>query len=41
MDKLIKSLKKLFGRPVIITLAVLAALPVTPIALCLLYGWVE
>jgi hypothetical protein len=26
---------------VIITLAVLAALPITPIALCLLYGWIE
>ena len=25
-----ESLKKLFGRPVIITLAVLAALPITP-----------
>lgn len=35
----IESIKKIFGRPVIITLAVIAALPITPIVLCLLYGW--
>ena len=35
-----ESLKKLFGRPVIITLAVLAALPITPVILALIYGWI-
>jgi hypothetical protein len=34
-----KSLNKLLGKPVIVTLAVLAALPITPIILCLIYGW--
>ena len=34
-----KSFNKLFGKPVIITLAVLAALPITPIVLVLIYGW--
>jgi len=36
-----KSFDKLFGKPVIITLAVLAALPITPIILFLIYGWVK
>jgi len=36
---MMESLKKIFGKPVIVTLAVLAALPITPLVLCLLYGW--
>jgi len=36
MDKLKNKLK-----PILITLGLLAVLPVTPVALCLLYGWVE
>ena len=36
-----KSFNKLFAKPVVVTLALLAVLPVTPIALCLLYGWIE
>jgi hypothetical protein len=36
-----KSFDKLFGKPVIITLAVLAALPVTPAILLLIYGWIN
>ena len=36
-----KSFDKLFGKPVIITLVVLAALPITPIILFLIYGWVN
>ena len=34
-----KSLKKLFGKPVVVTLAILAFMPITPLVLCLLYGW--
>ena len=34
-----KSFDKLFSKPVIITVAVLAALPITPIILALIYGW--
>lgn len=34
-----KSLKKIFGKPVIITLAVLAVMPITPLILCFIYGW--
>tara|TARA_R110001599_G_scaffold220787_1_gene419266 strand:- start:420 stop:533 length:114 start_codon:yes stop_codon:yes gene_type:complete len=37
MDKL----KKILFKPILITLGLLAVLPVTPVALCLLYGWVE
>jgi len=37
MDKL----KNKIYKPILITLGLLAVLPVTPIALCLLYGWVE
>jgi hypothetical protein len=36
-----KSFDKLFGKPVIITLVVLAALPVTPAILLLIYGWIN
>jgi len=36
MDKLKHKLK-----PIFIVLSLLAVLPVTPVALCLLYGWVE
>lgn len=34
-----ESLQKLFGKPVVVTLALLAALPITPLVLCFLYGW--
>jgi len=34
-----KSFNKLFSKPVIITVAVLAALPITPVILALIYGW--
>jgi|TARA_B110000285_G_scaffold31193_1_gene32166 hypothetical protein len=37
MDKLKNKLYK----PILITIGALAVLPVTPVALCLLYGWVE
>ena len=39
MNEKQKSFNKLFGKPVIVTLAVLAALPITPIILALIYGW--
>jgi len=28
-------------KPVTVTIALLAALPVTPVILCVLYGWTE
>lgn len=34
-----KSFDKLFSKPVIFTLVVLAALPITPVILALIYGW--
>jgi len=37
MDKL----KNILFKPILIALGLLAVLPVTPIALCLLYGWIE
>jgi hypothetical protein len=37
MDKL----KKILFKPIVIGLGLLAVLPVTPIAFCLLYGWIE
>ena len=37
MDKL----KKILFKPIVMGLGLLAVLPVTPIAFCLLYGWTE
>jgi hypothetical protein len=37
MDKL----KKILFKPIVIVISLIAVLPVTPIALCLLYGWIE
>tara|TARA_B100000795_G_scaffold236499_1_gene196639 strand:- start:773 stop:898 length:126 start_codon:yes stop_codon:yes gene_type:complete len=34
-----ESFDKLFSKPVIITVALLAALPITPVILALIYGW--
>jgi len=37
MDKL----RKLLTKPIAITFAIIAILPITPVALCLLYGWID
>jgi len=34
-------LKKILFKPIVITLGLLAVLPITPIVLFLLYGWTE
>ena len=34
-------LKNVLFKPLVIVVSLIAVLPVTPVALCLLYGWVE
>ena len=39
MNKKQKSFNKLFSKPIITTLAILAILPITPVILSIIYGW--
>jgi len=39
MNEQQKSFNKLFSKKIIFVLAFLAVMPVTPLILCLIYGW--